>query len=59
MDEEGFYIVSCPFFKGCHSYGKTIEEGMNNIREVLEMCIEEESSQEHHFVEFRELAFHA
>jgi predicted RNase H-like HicB family nuclease len=24
-DEDGFYIVSCPVFKGCHSYGKTID----------------------------------
>jgi len=21
MDEDGYYIVSCPQFKGCHSYG--------------------------------------
>jgi len=24
MDEDGYYIVSCPLFKGCHSYGKTM-----------------------------------
>ena len=30
-DEEGTYIISCPTLKGCHTYGKTIEEGIENI----------------------------
>jgi len=42
VDEDGFYIVSCPLFKGCHSYGETIEEAIENIKEVIEMCLEEE-----------------
>ena len=42
QDEDDIYIVSCPVFKGCHSYGKTIDEAMDNIKEVVEMCIEEE-----------------
>jgi predicted RNase H-like HicB family nuclease len=41
MDEDGYYIVSCPLFKGCHTYGKTIEEALENIKEVIEMCLEE------------------
>ena len=31
MDEDGYYIVSCPIFKGCHTYGETIEEALENI----------------------------
>nr|WP_218969824.1 type II toxin-antitoxin system HicB family antitoxin [Thermodesulfatator atlanticus] len=42
QDEDGYYIVSCPVFKGCHSYGKTIDEALKNIREVIELCLEEE-----------------
>ena len=34
IDEDGYYIVSCPLFKGCHSYGTTIDEALTNIREV-------------------------
>lgn len=30
-DEDGYYIVSCPLFKGCHTYGKTIE-ALENIK---------------------------
>ena len=41
QDEDGFYLVSCPLFKGCHSYGETIEEAMENIKEVIEICLEE------------------
>ena len=42
VDEDGYYIVSCPLFKGCHSYGETMEEAMDNIREAIELCLEEE-----------------
>ena len=41
QDEGGYFIASCPLFKGCHSYGKTIEEAMINIKEAIEMCLEE------------------
>jgi predicted RNase H-like HicB family nuclease len=41
IDEDGLYIVSCPLFKGCHSWGETIDEAMENINEVVEMCLEE------------------
>jgi len=55
-DEDGIYIVSCPAFKGCHSYGKTVEEGIENLREVIEMCMEEQKpAQLNRFVGFREL----
>lgn len=56
IDEDGYYIVSCPLFKGCHSYGKTIDEAMKNIREVIEMCLEETRPEElNKFVGFREM----
>jgi len=56
IDEDGYYIVSCPLFKGCHSYGKTIDEALENIKEVVEMCLEETNPEElNKFVGFREL----
>jgi len=56
MDEDGYYIVSCPLFRGCHSYGETIDEALENIREVIEMCLEETKIEElNKFVGFREL----
>jgi predicted RNase H-like HicB family nuclease len=56
IDEDGYYIVSCPVFKGCHSYGETIDEALENIQEVIEMCLEETKVEElNTFVGFREL----
>ena len=56
IDEDGYYIVSCPLFKGCHSYGETIDEALKNITEVIDMCLEETKIEElNKFVGFREL----
>jgi predicted RNase H-like HicB family nuclease len=59
QDEDGFYIVSCPVYKGCHSFGKTIDEALSNIHEVIEMCIDEDKqgATTNRFVGFREMQF--
>ena len=55
-DEDGCFIVSCPVFKGCHSYGETVDEALENIKEVIEMCLEEQELEPvNTFVGFREL----
>ena len=36
-DEDGVYVVECPLFDGCYSQGKTIDEAIKNIREVLSL----------------------
>jgi len=42
QDEDGAFIVTCPTFKGCHTYGHTIEEALDNIREAIQLCLEDE-----------------
>ena len=37
---DGFYIASCPLIPEAHAQGKTYEECMANIKEVLELCLE-------------------
>jgi predicted RNase H-like HicB family nuclease len=55
-DEDNVFIVSCPVFKGCHSYGKTVEEALDNIKEVIEMCLEETQIENlNRFIGFREM----
>ena len=44
--EDGFYVVECPVFRGCYTQGKTIDEALENIREVIELCLEERENQE-------------
>jgi predicted RNase H-like HicB family nuclease len=41
QDEDGKYIASCPSLQGCYTQGDTIEEAMENIQDVIEMCLEE------------------
>ena len=56
MDEEGIYIISCPLFKGCHTYGNTIDEALRNIKEVIEICLEETDLNDlNQFIGYREL----
>jgi len=43
-DEDGFYTVECPIFSGCYSQGKTIDEALKNIREVIDLCLEEKEN---------------
>ena len=42
--EDGFYVVECPILEGCYSQGKTIDEALQNIREVIELLLEEKES---------------
>ena len=59
VDEDGIYIVSCPLFKGCRSYGETIDEAMKNIREAIDLCLEEGKIENlNTFVGFREMEIH-
>jgi len=41
-DEDGYYVGEVPQLKSCYSQGKTIDELLENIREVIELCLEEE-----------------
>lgn len=36
-EEEGGYHVFCPTLRGCHTQSETVEEGMRNIREAIEL----------------------
>lgn len=45
-DEDGMYVGEVPQLKACYSQGETIDELMVNIREVIEMCLEELDQEE-------------
>lgn len=45
-DEDGYYVAEVPDLKGCYTQGKTLEEVMKNIREVIELCLEAEKGKE-------------
>ena len=41
QDEDGVYVATCPALEGCHAQGDTFEEVMDNINDVIKMCMEE------------------
>ena len=45
-DEDGFYVVECPVLEGCYSQGKTVDEALRNIREVIHLIAEEKNNRE-------------
>ena len=40
-DEDGFYVGEVPQLKACYSQGSTIDELIENIKEAIELCLEE------------------
>ncbi len=40
-DEDGFYVGQVPGLRACYSQGRTIDELLENIKEVVAMCLEE------------------
>jgi len=58
-DEDGFYVVECPLFEGCYAQGKTIDQALKNIREVIRLILEEKDSREIlHSYRPREISLH-
>lgn len=43
-DEDGFYVVECPLLEGCYSQGKSLDEALKNIREVIALILEEKQN---------------
>jgi len=44
-DEDGFYVGEVPQLRACYAQGRTLDELMTNIREVIQLCLEEESQE--------------
>ena len=43
--EDGWYVAECPLFEGCYTQGRTIDEVLRNIREVIQLILEERGAQ--------------
>ena len=46
-DEDGMYVGEVPQLPACYSQGRTLDELMTNIREVIELCLEEKEEETH------------
>ena len=39
---DGFFVGEVPQLECCYTQSKTLDERMTNIKEVIEMCLEDE-----------------
>ena len=44
-DEDGCFVGEVPQLRACYTQGRTLDELMGNMREVIELCLEEEAEQ--------------
>jgi predicted RNase H-like HicB family nuclease len=42
QDEDGYFVGEVPQLRACYTQGKTLDELMTNIREVIGLCLEEQ-----------------
>jgi predicted RNase H-like HicB family nuclease len=41
QDEAGYYVAECPALRACYTQGKTYEEVIENIKDVIVLCLED------------------
>ena len=42
QDSEGYFVATVPDLRGCHTQAKSLDTLMKRIREVIELCLEDE-----------------
>jgi predicted RNase H-like HicB family nuclease len=43
--EDGYSVAECPVIHGCINQGSTRDEALKNIREAIELCLENRSEE--------------
>jgi predicted RNase H-like HicB family nuclease len=41
QDEAGYYVAECPALRACYTQGKTCEEVIEDIKDVIALCLED------------------
>jgi len=55
QDEDGYFVATVPALKSCYTQAKTLEELYPRIREVIELCLEEEEPAPLEFVGIQQI----
>ena len=42
-DEDGYYVADVPELQGCHTQAKNKKELMKRVKEVIELCLEDDN----------------
>ena len=40
-DQDGFFVGEVPQLRGCYSQRRSLDELLDNMKEVIELCLEE------------------
>lgn len=54
-DEDGYYVATVPALKSCYTQAKTFEELYPRIKEVIELCLQEEKPNQMKFVALQQI----
>ena len=46
QDEDGYLIGEVPQLRGCYTQGRTLDELLEDIREVIQLCLEDQPQPE-------------
>ena len=46
MDEDGWLVGSVPSLHGCHTQARTMDELLERMDEVIQLCLEVQSEEE-------------
>lgn len=41
QDEGGYFVAECPALKACYTQGRTYEEAIENIKDVIALCLQD------------------
>jgi predicted RNase H-like HicB family nuclease len=44
-DGDGMYVATVPSLQGCYTQAKNLDTLMKRVREVIELCLEDEDSE--------------
>ena len=55
QDEDGYSIATVPSLKSCYTQAKTLEELYPRIKEVIELCLEEQKPAPMKFIALQQL----
>ena len=47
-DEAGYFFADVPQLAGCHTQAKTLDALMKRVKEVIELCLEDEEAESTH-----------
>jgi len=45
-DENGYFVATVPALRGCHTQARNLDALMKRVREVIELCLEEQGGRD-------------